>query len=307
MKPQFAQGFLHPNGLGRTSAPQRRQVGRGLAEAIGAGEEGIGAALASDGGFRSMPAVHDGRIRQRKQLALDAFEQGVEVAPRQVGPPDRSLKQHIAPERHALACEHDTPGRVPGDVTDAERESPDPQLVAVGELAVGRRQRLGAHAEGEGLLRDVVVQRAVRRMQEDGDPGIGLEPRDAEHVVEVRVGEPDPDRPDALGLQLVGDQTCFLARVDDRALGRRFVDHEVAVLDELAVRDLYDPHSLNAWRAWRTNCGSSRSAARYFSTAIAAVVASPTAVVIWRVSWLRTSPAAKRPGMEVIMRWSVTK
>src|SRR5256886_7062049 len=92
MKPQFEQGLLHPNGLGRTSAPQRRQVGRGLAEAIGAGEEGIGAALASDGGFRSMPAVHDGRIRQRKQLALDALQQGVEVAPRQIGPPDRSLK-----------------------------------------------------------------------------------------------------------------------------------------------------------------------------------------------------------------------
>src|SRR5438309_719104 len=89
MKPQFEQGLLHPNGLGRTSAPQRRQVGRGLAEAIGAGEEGIGAALASDGGFRSMPAVHDGRIRQRKQLALDALQQGVEVAPRQTGPPDR--------------------------------------------------------------------------------------------------------------------------------------------------------------------------------------------------------------------------
>src|ERR1051325_167607 len=41
---------------------------------------------------------------------------------------------------------------------------------------------------------------------------------------------------------------------------------------------------------------------RYFSTAIAAVVASPTAVVTWRVSWARRSPAAKSPGMEVIIR-----
>ena len=32
--------------------------------------------------------------------------------------------------------------------------------------------------------------------------------------------------------------------------------------------------------------------ATYFSTAIAAVVASPTAVVIWRVSCCRRSPAA---------------
>src|SRR6266567_2265217 len=127
----------------------------------------------------------------------------------------------------------------------------------------------------------------------DRGPRIGLEPRDAQHVVDVRVREPDPDRPHGFGLELVRDQARVLAGVDDRALGRRFVDHEVAVLDELAVRDLHDPHSGTAWRAWRTNGGSSRSAARYFSTAIAAVVAS--------------SPAAKRPGMDVIIRSSVTK
>src|SRR6266487_3833769 len=146
-------------------------------------------------------------------------------------------------------------------------------------------------------------------MQVDRGQSIGLEPRDAQHMVDVPVREPDPDRPDGLGLELVRDPARFLAWVDDRALGRRFVDHEVAVLDELAVRDLHDPHSVTAWRDGRTNCGSSRSAARYFSTAIAAVVASPTAVVIWRVSWLRTSPAAnrseeRRVGKECRSRWS---
>src|SRR5205823_5025556 len=114
MKPQFGQGFLHPHALGGTSTPQRRQVGRGLAVAVGAREEGIGAALVSDGGLRSMAAVHDGRIGQRKQLALDTREQRVEVAPRKVRSTDRSQKQHVAAERDALAFERDTPGRVPG-------------------------------------------------------------------------------------------------------------------------------------------------------------------------------------------------
>lgn len=45
--------------------------------------------------------------------------------------------------------------------------------------------------------------------------------------------------------------------------------------------------------------------ARYFSTAMAAVVASPTAVVTCRVTWTRTSPAANSPGIEVIIRSSV--
>src|SRR2546429_8530053 len=128
----------------------------------------------------------------------------------------------------------------------------------------------------------------------DRGPRIGLEPWDAQHVVDVRVREPDPDRPDGFGLELVRDQARFLAGVDDRALGRRFVDHEVAVLDELAVRDLHDPHSLTAWRAWRTNGGSSPNAARDFSTAIAARQAYPTAGAFCRVWPPRTGSSATR-------------
>jgi hypothetical protein len=59
---------------------------------------------------------------------------------------------------------------VTGGVTDAEVESADAQLVAVGQLAVRGGQPLGAQAEGERLLRCVIVQRAVRRMQVDRAP-----------------------------------------------------------------------------------------------------------------------------------------
>src|SRR3989454_3174727 len=46
--------------------------GRRSGETVGAGEKGVGAALSSNGRLRSMAGVHDGRIGQRKQLALDA-------------------------------------------------------------------------------------------------------------------------------------------------------------------------------------------------------------------------------------------
>src|SRR2546426_10857266 len=69
----------------------------------------------------ALPILHDGRIRERKQLALDALQQGVEVAPRQIGPPDRSLKQHIAAERHAFPLDHDTAGGMAGGVRSEER------------------------------------------------------------------------------------------------------------------------------------------------------------------------------------------
>ncbi len=54
MNPQFGQGFLHPHGLGRTSAPHFRQVGRRLEEAGRSREEGVGSALGTDRGFGSM-------------------------------------------------------------------------------------------------------------------------------------------------------------------------------------------------------------------------------------------------------------
>src|SRR4029077_785999 len=102
-------------------------------------------------------------------------------------------------------------------------------------------------------------------------------------------------------LQLVEDDPGGFAGVDHRALARGLIDHEVAVLDELRVGDGDDFHATVAFSFF------SRSLARYFSTAMAAVVASPTAVVIWRVIWARTSPAANKPGTDVIIFSSVSR
>ena len=87
------------------------------------------------------------------------------------------------------------------------------------------------------------------------------------------VRQPNGDRFPTRGCDLLQDQVGFLARIHDGALSRLLVHDEVAVLDELAVRNLDDLHQ-----------SPLRSALRYFSTAIAAVVPSPTAVVIWRVN-----------------------
>ena len=131
-------------------------------------------------------------------------------------------------------------------------------------------------------------------MQPHRHARFGRDARHAEDVVEMRVGQPDPDGLRARLLDLVEDQARLLARIHDGALPRLLVDDEVAVLGEHAVRDLDDLHFLPL-------------ALRNFSTAIAAVVASPTAVVICRVTWLRTSPAANSPAIEVIIRLSVIR
>ena len=221
-----------------------------------------------------MAAVHDGGIGERKQLALDAPHQRVEIAAREIGTPDRAGEQHVSREHHALAHQAHAPGRVPRGVTDREPELPDLDRVPGGQRPVGGRRRVDRHSEREPLLHGVIVQLAVRRMQVDGRRRFLSHAQDPHHVIQMRVRDPDRRGARARGGDLAQDQARFLARIDDGAFGRRLVDDEVTVLDERAVGDLHDSHEPTAAFSF------SRSAARYFSTAIAAVVASPTAVVI---------------------------
>src|SRR3989454_10635241 len=86
----------------------RSQEGRGgrrSGETVGAGEKGVGAALSSNGRLRSMAGVHDGRIGQRKQLALDARDQRPEIAAGKVGPADGALKQDVRSEERRVGKE----------------------------------------------------------------------------------------------------------------------------------------------------------------------------------------------------------
>src|SRR5438105_4529953 len=138
-------------------------------------------------------------------------------------------------------------------------------------------------------------------MQPDRRPGPLRHRGHAEDVIDVGVCEPDRHRSRADLLDFVKDQTRFLPRVYDRALARLRVHNQIRILGKHAVWDL-DDHFLGL-----PSCCCSRSDLRYFSTAIAAVVASPTAVVIWRVTGLRTSPAANRPAIDVIIRLSVIR
>src|SRR5262249_46667085 len=98
------------------------------------------------------------------------------------------------------------------------------------------------------------------------------------------------------------------AGIDDHGTVHRLVDDEIRVLLERADRAPVDFHAVYPPVPVMGSLGSpSASALRYFSAAIAAVVASPTAVVTCRVSCERTSPAANSPRMLVCMFGSVSK
>ena len=186
---------------------------------------------------------------------------------------------------------------------DLEAQPAHAQACTVGQVVIWRRQPFrGREPKPGGLVGHRVVQRPVGGMEPDRGPRVRRDFRHAEDMVEMCVRQPNGNRRRACLLDLVQDQAGLFARIHDGALTGLLVDDEVAVLGEHAVGNLNDLHF---WRLPSPCC--SRNALRYFSTAIAAVVASPTAVVICRVTWLRTSPAANRPAIEVIILLSVIR
>src|SRR6185312_4224949 len=250
----------------------------------------------------SMATVEDGVVRKREQLALDTRDQGFAIAAGQVGAADGAGKQHVAAEDDAVSDQADAPRRMTGRVADREAQRADRELFALHHVAIGgRRPRRSPEPEPRRLLRHGVVERPVRGMQPHGPARFADDSFHAEHVIEMPMREPDRDRLRAGLGDLVQDQPGFLARIDDGALRCLLVDHDVTVLGEHTVGNLDDLHVLTGLPS------PSRNAFRNFSTAMAAVVASPTAVVIWRVTWLRTSPAANSPDIEVIILLSVMR
>jgi hypothetical protein len=127
--------------------------------------------------------------------------------------------------------------------------------------------------------------------------------RDAEDVVEVSMGEPDPADPPPALLRRGQEERRLFTGINQDGVGTGRIEDQIAVLGELAIGQADD-----AQRSGQAAVSAAASRAlRNFSTAMAAVVASPTAVVTCRVSWARKSPAAKSPGIEVIMRSSVIR
>src|SRR5512142_2673795 len=109
-------------------------------------------------------------------------------------------------------------------------------------------------------------------------------------------------------LDLSDDAISIGSRINHRGRSGRGIGHDIAVLWERTDDKAVDVQA--EYPPVPTISGTAaplRIDVRYFSTAIAAVVASPAAVVTCRVSCARTSPAAKRPGIEVSMFASVTR
>src|SRR5439155_4210128 len=118
-----------------------------------------------------MAAVHNGLVGQDKQLALDALDQRVVVAARQIGPADRAGEQDVTAEYDSRTDQADAPGGMTGRVTDDKLDRSNPHRVPSRVRAIGRWQRLSVETVPLRLFGDAIVERAVGRMQPHGRAG----------------------------------------------------------------------------------------------------------------------------------------
>ena len=219
------------------------------------------------------------------------------VAQGQVRPTYGAGKQAIADERDAVTMDRHVSGRMPRGVHHGERQPTQCETLTFDKalrrhfIAIERKP-IGRRLKGTGLEDPDVGLVKVDRNREMGS--------NRPHCADmVEMGVRQPDRTELrLGLFDCGDQLiAIITRVDDCRVTTVAVHDEVRVFLQRPglERDDFENRGVHAVAI------AARRAVRYFSAAIAAVVASPTAVVTCRVNCTRTSPAANRPGIDVCM------
>src|SRR6185312_7483198 len=222
------------------------------------------------------------------------------VRHREIGASDRSREQNIAAQHDAMSVERDVAGTVTRKMKDVERQIPDAENVAVGEILIGWLRLLERHLVRFGEERLRIVNGPIERMKVHRHARKAATDRgDGADVIQMRVRDPDRTKGRAARFDHIQKLVRIGTGIDDDGIAGLLVDDEIRVLLERADGTRQNLHTAYPPVATIRPTDESRSDARYFSAAIAAVVPSPAAVVTWRVSCDRTSPAANSPSIDV--------
>lgn len=169
---------------------------------------------------------------------------------------------------------------MPWRVHHGERQSAEPETLTLEKPLTRHFITLEREPIRGGLKRPGLEHRDIGLVKVHGDVEVLAQRLHGTNVIEVGVRQPDGPQSDP-DLFYSGDQpNCVIARIDQRRVEALAIPHEVRVFLKRAGLERDD---LERWRGHADNAAS-RRAARNFSAAMAAVVASPTAVVTCRVS-----------------------
>src|SRR5436309_12888389 len=153
----------------------------------------------------------------RSMLAISVSKSPPGKSVRPIDPANSTspLKTTPCPTKQTL------PGECPGAWRTSKLRPPTFSCSLATRSRSGSGLLLGrGETEPCRLLRNTVIQRAVSRMQPHDRPRLTRDFRHAEHVIDVRVSEPDGHGLRCRLLDLMENQARFLAGIDDGALVR---------------------------------------------------------------------------------------
>ena len=174
-------------------------------------------------------------VGERQELRADRTDQGVEVATREVGAPDRPLEQHVAHDREATrgVDEHDVSGRVTGTMTHLEARVPHVHDVTADEPARRRERARRFESVASGRFGQPLDPESVVDVRPHDRHGQAFgQRRGLTRVIDVRVRQ--EDRFDRGVASARGRENAFeiAARIHDRRLAGLRAAQDRAVLGE---------------------------------------------------------------------------
>ncbi len=129
-----------------------------------------------------------------------------------------------------------------GQVQNAERVAADCHGVPLGQFVIGRGRLFHLQSESSRGIGGIIVQRAVKRMEPDGDGSLSQNPGNAADMIEVRMCKPDGFEYGTFGVDRGQQPIGIVSRVDEHRFPGCLVNDEPAVLLNSADGNATDNH-----------------------------------------------------------------
>jgi len=188
-------------------------------------EEGVGVALAADGGGGTVAGVDDGVVGELEEFGLQGIHDLIERATPEIGAADAASEECVSREELRLGeldftgilgeIQADAAGRVARSVNNIGLEAAPTESVAFLEKMIDLHEFGCFHAQEGGLDFHAVIKGEIIVVHHNGRAGVLMELGEAADVINVGVGADDDLDDELVAAQKTEDAFDFIAGIDD--------------------------------------------------------------------------------------------
>jgi len=206
-------------------------------------DEGVGVALATDGGGGAVAGVNYGVVGELENFGLQGIHDLIEGAAPEIGAADAAGEKRVSRKELRLGeldvagilgeIEADAAGRVAGSVNDISLETAPTESVAFLEELIDVDEFGRFDTEEIGLHFHAVIKGKIVAVHHDGRAGVLMELGEAANVINVGVGADDDFDGELVAAEKAKDALDLIAGVDDDGFaGLGIADDQTIALEQ---------------------------------------------------------------------------